>query len=82
MVGGSAFGKDPGRYGILSYEKERAIHPGWCFGLSIDLPWAMEDASLARAWVQYIERLRELIEPVVDPDFWPEIDSICERIMG
>ncbi|MDD2900809.1 MAG: radical SAM protein [Syntrophales bacterium] len=73
------FAKEPGRYGIQLWAKEKAVNDSWCYGLSPDIPWTFTSDRDARTWFRYYEKLRRLTQGFVEPHYWDSIDEVQSR---
>jgi len=80
VVGGSHYARFPKKYGIVLDATESILNDSWCFGLSQDIPWAMEDLALLERWLRHIEVLREMCSSLVKQEYWSAIDDIKSRL--
>ena len=76
VVNGSAFARDPSRYGIILHATENLLNDSWCFGLSQDIPWTMADSQLIEIWLRYVDELRELCSEYVKPEYWSAVQFL------
>jgi len=76
IVNGSAFARDPSRYGIILNATENVLNDSWCFGLSQDIPWTLADTELIGSWLAHADGLRKLCGEYVKLEYWDAIECI------
>jgi hypothetical protein len=80
VLGGSYYARFPEKYGIVLDATESVLNDSWCFGLSQDIPWALEDYALLERWLRHIEVLRDICSSLVKQEYWSAIDDIKARL--
>lgn len=76
---GTEFAKQPERYGIRLWARDRSINDSWCYGLSPDIPWTFALAGESQIWFRHYEKLRNLIQDFVESHYWDSIDEVRLR---
>lgn len=76
VVNGSEFSRRPRSFGIALNAVDRVLNDSWCYGLSQDIPWAMEDLALREAWFNHTDRLRSLCNDWVEQPYWDAVESL------
>jgi hypothetical protein len=80
VVNGSGFAKEPSRFGIILNATEGLLNDSWCYGLSQDIPWRMDDTHLMRAWFEHAKALERSCADFVKPLYWEAISSLADEI--
>jgi len=80
VVNGSEFARHPSRYGIVLDATENVLNDSWCFGLSQDIPWTMQDSEAIRRWFRHVHQLKGLCYDRVDPLYWGSIEKLAEEL--
>lgn len=79
VVQGSEFADSPEKYGIQLWATERTINDSWCYGLSPDIPWTLQNDKDAVMWFNFYDKLKSLIFDFVEPHYWNAVNYVRLR---
>lgn len=80
VVNGSEFACHPSRYGIVINATENVLNDSWCFGLSQDVPWTMENPAEIHRWFGHVDQLKKLCYNHVEPAYWASLEKLGDEL--